>query len=47
MENVLLINKHVENVIEDQPSREEVLDFDDKVASLKVVGSYPCLCPGK
>ncbi len=39
MENVLLINKHVENVLEDKPSREEVLDFVDEIKSLEVKDS--------
>ena len=36
METVLLINKHVENVLEDKPSRQEVLDFVDEIKSLEV-----------
>jgi len=36
METVLLINKHVENVLEDQPSREEVLAYLDNIKSLEI-----------
>ena len=43
METVLLINKHVENVLEDKPSRQEVLDFVDEIKSLEVIESYLCI----
>ncbi|MBZ9627436.1 hypothetical protein LB450_04925 [Psychroflexus sp. CAK1W] len=36
-ETVLLINKHVENVLEDQPSRQEVIDYLDNIKRLQVV----------
>ncbi|NEV94954.1 hypothetical protein G3567_12470 [Psychroflexus sp. YR1-1] len=37
MNELLLINKHVENVLEDQPSRQEVIDYLDNIKRLQVV----------
>lgn len=36
METVLLINKHVENVLEDQPKREDILNYLDEIKRLEV-----------
>lgn len=37
METVLLINKHVENVLEDKPTRQEVLAYLDHIKSLETL----------
>jgi hypothetical protein len=36
MDTVLLINKHVENVLEDQPKRENILNYLDEIKLLEV-----------
>lgn len=38
-ETILLINKHVENVLEDRPSRDEVLSILDNIKSLERIKS--------
>ncbi len=45
MQIVLLMNEHVENVLEDKPSRQKVLDFVDDIESLEVIESNYMLRP--